>query len=183
MDYSQEIKERLDTREVFAFYGFERNRKGFVCCPFHSEKTASCKVYDGQRGYHCFGCGATGDVLTFVKNYFGISFPETLSKLNDDFCLGLPIKDKQITEAEKIELARKEYERKKKAKKEREQREKAESDYWKAFDEVVRLDKMSRPKPEFAEMMTPQFLEYLSKKDEAFYRLGEAEKELMKYEH
>lgn len=59
MDYAAIIKERVSTPELFSFYGFKRNRGGFINCPFHEEKTGSMKVYDGTGGYHCFGgCGA-----------------------------------------------------------------------------------------------------------------------------
>jgi DNA primase len=91
MTYSDEIKSRLTAREVFEFYGFNVNRAGFVCCPLHGEKTPSLKVYPGDRGWHCFGCHAGGDVLDFVQLYFGLNLPAACEKLNDDFNLGLPI--------------------------------------------------------------------------------------------
>ena len=51
--------------DIIGRYGVEMNRKGYACCPFHNEKTGSFKVYsDGT--YHCFGCGAHGDVIDFA---------------------------------------------------------------------------------------------------------------------
>jgi DNA primase len=60
-----EVKSRADMRSVALQYGFTPNRSGFICCPFHCEKTASMKLY--ERDYHCFGCGAHGDAVAFVK--------------------------------------------------------------------------------------------------------------------
>lgn len=77
--------------DVCDHYGLELNRQGFTRCPFHSEKTASFKAYPGERGFYCFGCHAAGDVITFVRQYFGLTFWESLTKLNEDFKLGLPI--------------------------------------------------------------------------------------------
>ena len=84
MDYSyfaQEIKDRISAKEAFVFYGIAINQKGFANCPFHRERTASMKVYDSNRGYHCFGCGKSGDVIAFVRDYFGLSFVEAVKKL------------------------------------------------------------------------------------------------------
>ena len=57
------------------------NLKGL--CPFHSEKTPSFTVYPGTQSYYCFGCGAAGDVITFVmrsENLDYVSAVETLAK-------------------------------------------------------------------------------------------------------
>ena len=91
MDYASEIKSRLTTKEVFLHYGFEPNRMGEICCPFHSEKTPSLKIYDGDRGWTCFGCHKGGDAINFVREYFGLTFTDAISKINADFSLGLPI--------------------------------------------------------------------------------------------
>ena len=49
------------------------------CCPFHEEKTPSFYVFDDH--YHCFGCGAHGDTIEFVKNHYGLGFIDTLKWL------------------------------------------------------------------------------------------------------
>jgi predicted P-loop ATPase len=51
-----------------------REMKG--CCPFHDERTPSFHVVDDKEFYHCFGCGAHGDVVDFVQNYHGVNFRE-----------------------------------------------------------------------------------------------------------
>ena len=86
-DAVQTIKDRLTMREILLHYGYEPNRAGFICCPFHNEKTPSMKIYD--TSYNCFGCGANGDVISFTKQLFGLSFPETLKKIDLDFNLNL----------------------------------------------------------------------------------------------
>ncbi len=50
-------------------------------CPFHQEKTPSFYIYDKNQNYHCFGCGATGDVIKFVQDYEKISFAEAVKKI------------------------------------------------------------------------------------------------------
>jgi DNA primase len=44
-----------------------------ACCPFHEERSASFTIFDGGRRFHCFGCGASGDVLDFVQRAHGVS--------------------------------------------------------------------------------------------------------------
>jgi len=78
----EEIKERLDIVEVISPYvrlrKAGRTFKGL--CPFHTEKTPSFIVYpDGH--YHCFGCGASGDVFTFVMRTENLEFREALQLL------------------------------------------------------------------------------------------------------
>lgn len=84
-----DIKDMLDTKQVIEYYGFTINRAGFISCPFHTEKTASLKVYAGKRGWNCFGCGQYGSVIDFVMKLFGIDYKQALSRLNYDFNLGI----------------------------------------------------------------------------------------------
>lgn len=83
------IKQRLTMRQILGAYGIAVNGRGFARCPFHNEKTASFKAYDGDRGFYCFGCGESGDVITFVMRLFGLSFKEALRKMDTDFSLCL----------------------------------------------------------------------------------------------
>ena len=52
-----------------------------ACCPFHGEKTPSFTVYKNQSHYHCFGCGKSGNVFTFLQEYHGVSFAEAVETL------------------------------------------------------------------------------------------------------
>lgn len=58
------------------------NYKGL--CPFHNEKTPSFVVSPQKQIFNCFGCGAKGDVIEFVKRYYSLSFPEAIEKLAKD---------------------------------------------------------------------------------------------------
>lgn len=59
-----EIKQSVSMREVVERYGIRIDRKGFCCCPFHKEKTPSMKIYKDSS--HCFGCGRSDDIFSFV---------------------------------------------------------------------------------------------------------------------
>lgn len=48
-------------------------------CPFHSEKTPSLSVHHERRRFHCFGCGAAGDVFSFIERIEGCTFPEAVA--------------------------------------------------------------------------------------------------------
>ncbi|MGX9963253.1 DNA primase [Roseomonas sp. F4] len=63
-----------------------RNWKG--CCPFHGEKTPSFYVYDDH--FHCFGCGAHGDAISFVMQAEGLGFPEAVERLAGEAGLQIP---------------------------------------------------------------------------------------------
>ena len=60
-------------------------------CPFHNEKTPSFTVSENKGFYHCFGCGAHGDVISFVMNTEGRSFPETVERLAAEAGLEVPV--------------------------------------------------------------------------------------------
>lgn len=83
------IAERVPMTEAAARYGLTLSRHGTCCCPFHSEKTPSFKVYPGAGGFYCFGCGAGGDVVTFVEKFLNLSPAQAAKRLDADFSLGL----------------------------------------------------------------------------------------------
>jgi len=74
-----------------------RNWKG--CCPFHQEKTPSFYVYEDH--FHCFGCGAHGDAVTFVMRADGASFPEAVERLAAEAGLEVPRPSPQAAERER----------------------------------------------------------------------------------
>ena len=67
-----------------------RGRELTGLCPFHQEKTPSFTVSDQKGFFHCFGCGAHGDVIGFVMRAEGLSFPEAVERLASDAGLELP---------------------------------------------------------------------------------------------
>lgn len=79
----EKIKERLGIVEVVSAYlKLERAGNSFKAkCPFHNEKTASFFVSPDRGTYYCFGCGAKGDIFTFVEEFEGVEFREALKSL------------------------------------------------------------------------------------------------------
>ncbi|SIT11449.1 DNA primase [Insolitispirillum peregrinum] len=61
-----------------------------ACCPFHNEKTPSFTINDDKGFYHCFGCGAHGDVITYVMHTANMTFPEAVDKLALEAGLEVP---------------------------------------------------------------------------------------------
>ncbi len=53
----------------------------WCCCPFHSEKTPSCKINDEQGSFYCFGCGAKGDIFTIYQDLFNYTFLDAVKEL------------------------------------------------------------------------------------------------------
>lgn len=83
------IKQQCSMRDVLARYGMVPNRAGFICCPFHKEKSASCKIYDDS--FYCFGCGTGGDVFDFVMQYESVPFSTAFIELGGTY---IPKKNK-----------------------------------------------------------------------------------------
>ncbi len=68
----------------------KRGREHVGLCPFHNEKTPSFTVSEDKGFYHCFGCGAHGDVIGFVMRTEGLSFPEAVARLAGEAGLQVP---------------------------------------------------------------------------------------------
>lgn len=90
--FLDEIRERLTLSEVIGkrmrLTRAGREFKG--CCPFHKEKSASFYVNDEKKFFHCFGCGAHGDVIGFTMRHDGQSFPEAIENLAAQAGLQVP---------------------------------------------------------------------------------------------
>lgn len=79
-----EIKATYSMRDVLAGYGMYPNRAGFVRCPFHQgDRDASLKVFD--KDFHCFACGAHGDIFDFICQYEGVTFLEAFRLLGGTY--------------------------------------------------------------------------------------------------
>lgn len=61
----------------------QKGRDFWCCCPIHEERTPSCKLDPSLQTWHCFGCGAGGDVFSFVMQADGLDFPDAVRKLAD----------------------------------------------------------------------------------------------------
>ncbi len=96
MYYPDEIVEevRMKNDIVDVISGYVRlQKKGanhFGLCPFHNEKSPSFSVSGGKQMYYCFGCGAGGNVFTFIMEYENYSFPEAVKLLADRAGVNLP---------------------------------------------------------------------------------------------
>ena len=96
MYYAEELIEEVRSRNdiVDVISGYVRlQRKGssyFGLCPFHSEKSPSFSVSPGKQMYYCFGCGAGGNVFTFLMEYENYTFPEAVKVLADRSGVDLP---------------------------------------------------------------------------------------------
>ena len=84
-DQINRIKQSVDIVDIISQYvelkQSGRNFKGL--CPFHTEKTPSFMVSPEGQNYHCFGCGESGDVISFLMNYNNLSFLESINILAD----------------------------------------------------------------------------------------------------
>ncbi|MFZ2484827.1 MAG: DNA primase [Minisyncoccia bacterium] len=99
------IKERLDIAEIVSGYvKLEKAGASFKGrCPFHQEKTPSFFVSPGRQSYYCFGCGAKGDIFTFVEEMEGLEFRGALKLLAEKAGVELEYKTSESkTEKDKI---------------------------------------------------------------------------------
>lgn len=91
-EYIQEVVRRNDIEEVVSQY-VKLRRTGRTMtglCPFHNEKTPSFVVYPDTQSFYCFGCGAAGDVIGFVRKYNNLSYIESVKQLASRAAMPLP---------------------------------------------------------------------------------------------
>ncbi|MGI6011349.1 MAG: DNA primase [Ruminococcus sp.] len=106
MRYSEELIEEIRTRNdiVDVISGYVKlKKKGsswFGLCPFHNEKSASFSVSQDKQMYYCFGCGAGGNVFTFIMEYENFSFVEAVQFLAERAGIELP-REEYSKEAQK----------------------------------------------------------------------------------
>ena len=78
------VKQSVTAREAAELYGIAVGRGGMACCPFHDDRHPSMKV---DTRFHCFGCGADGDVIDFTARLYNLAPREAAEKLAQDFGL------------------------------------------------------------------------------------------------
>jgi len=107
-DKVSEIRDRASIAEVVSDYvtlkKTGKNHKGL--CPFHSEKTPSFMVNEEKQIFHCFGCGAGGDVFTFLMKAGHFSFPQAVEELARRY--GIPLPRRESSPMQKKEMAKRE---------------------------------------------------------------------------
>ncbi len=109
----EEVRNRNDIVDVVGSY-VKIQKKGssyFGLCPFHNEKSPSFSVSGQKQIYYCFGCGAGGNVISFVMNYENYTFPEAVKHLADRAGIKLPevefsqdAREKQSKKAKLLEI-------------------------------------------------------------------------------
>ena len=90
--FISELKFRCPIEEVIGGYvNLKRAGSRYVaCCPFHNEKTPSFTVFTNTSSYYCFGCGAGGDVITFIMNRENLEYTDAVQLLADRAGLTMP---------------------------------------------------------------------------------------------
>jgi len=102
-DLPARIKEQADIVQIIG-ENVELKKAGvrfLGCCPFHNEKTPSFSVHPGQQFFHCFGCGASGDVFEFQMKYHNMDFPTAMKELARRYQIEIPEKPMSPQEQEK----------------------------------------------------------------------------------
>jgi DNA primase len=106
-DFAQSVKQQADIVKVIESYirlrkAGAQNYSGL--CPFHKEKTPSFSVHAVRQFYHCFGCGVSGDVFSFVGKIENVSFPEAV-RIVAQKC-GIPLPKREFSSPEQAAEAR-----------------------------------------------------------------------------
>lgn len=87
-DRREEIKSRVTIADVIRKYSPSSEiKKDVIRCPFHSERTASFRIYQRNNSFYCFGCGIGGDQINFVAKILDISYYDALKRVDEDFML------------------------------------------------------------------------------------------------
>lgn len=107
----REVAERLSIVDVIGEYvSLRRSGSNYTgLCPFHGEKTPSFNVNPGREIFHCFGCGAGGNIFSFVMKIEGLNFPEAFRKLAAR--AGVTVEERPLTAAEQQALKDREVQR------------------------------------------------------------------------
>lgn len=100
MSIFDEVKEQLNIRQVVEHYGFKVNRARQFVCPFHNDHKPSAGIKDDY--FHCFVCGAGGDLITFTAKYLGLSNLEAAKELVREFGLNIDISTPEERKAQFI---------------------------------------------------------------------------------
>jgi len=96
--FVQKLKTEVNIVDLIASYiELQKSGRNYkALCPFHQEKTPSFYVYENTQSYHCFGCGANGDIFSFVQAYENLDFMDAVKFLADRFSISMPQIDDQV---------------------------------------------------------------------------------------
>ncbi len=162
---AEQIKTLIPLPQAIEIYTGERLNKNKMHCPLHSEKTASFTVYSDNNSFYCFGCGAGGNIIDFVMQYFNIGFKEAIRRIDSDYNLGLT---REVTFSEYRKHQQEIAKIKAVQERQREQKQQINIKYWAAFDRVFEYERIIKalhpespddePHPEFIKAL--QNIEY-----------------------
>ena len=107
-NFAQTVKQQADILKIIGEYvrlkkAGAQNYTGL--CPFHSEKSPSFSVHVGRQFYHCFGCGQSGDVFSFIQKIENVSFPEAAKTIA--IKCGIPLPKREFSSPEEAAESRK----------------------------------------------------------------------------
>lgn len=85
---AQWIRDNVIMQNILDLYGYH-TKHGFMVCPFHGDRDASLRVYDGSGGWHCFGCGRGGSVIDFVMEHENCNFKTAVIAIDKNLHLNL----------------------------------------------------------------------------------------------
>ena len=82
-EFLDEIRSRIRVSEIVGkrIKLLKRGNEFLAVCPFHNDTKPSLSIVDDKNFYHCFACGAHGDIIKFTMETEGLNFPETIEKL------------------------------------------------------------------------------------------------------
>ncbi|MBQ8567778.1 MAG: DNA primase [Oscillospiraceae bacterium] len=91
-DFIYSLKQNNPIENVIGSYvSLKKQSRDYIClCPFHSEKTPSCHVHPSEGFFHCFGCGAGGDVITFIMKAENLQYIEAVKLLAERAGMPMP---------------------------------------------------------------------------------------------
>ena len=104
--FIQELLSKNDIESVASSYvAFKRRGRNLVgLCPFHGEKTASFNLYPETNSFYCFGCGAGGDVITFIKRIENLDYIDAVKLLADRSGLKMPEQQNENDQVSRLRL-------------------------------------------------------------------------------
>ena len=141
-NYAEMIKSSVTMKQALEFYGFNIYRGNRIACPFHGGKGANLGF--SEDVWHCFVCGARGDLLSFVQDYFKLDFKNAIRMINRDFNLGLPI-DEAERSIQRFEEARQRAQQyRERRERDLKAREMLENEFLSALEAWLELDSLRR---------------------------------------
>ena len=104
--FIQELLSKNDIESVASSYvAFKRRGRNLVgLCPFHGEKTASFNLYPETNSFYCFGCGAGGDVITFIKRIENLDYIDAVKLLADRSGMKMPEQKNENDQVSRLRL-------------------------------------------------------------------------------